>query len=109
MSSQTPQPRARHRRRVTRRRALVGGLFELARPPTRSSSSTAPVRQIVGVNEDCGDTAALRNIRIHGDAKRRTRPGVRYEGNDQGKEPPVVSAGPYGRHRDHTPADITYR
>ncbi|OII69985.1 MULTISPECIES: pectate lyase [unclassified Streptomyces] len=69
---------------------------------------TAPLQQIVGVNENYGDTAALRNIRIHGDAKRSIRPCVRYEGNDRGKEPRVVSAKADGVHCDHRPGDLTY-
>ncbi|GGQ48784.1 pectate lyase [Streptomyces flaveolus] len=71
---------------------------------------TAPGKSIVGVNQNYGDTAALRNIRIHGDGKKKIETCVRFQGNDTGKEPTALSpVGPYGKTCDFTASDITYQ
>ncbi|WP_175408373.1 pectate lyase [Streptomyces sp. TRM64462] len=70
---------------------------------------TAPLQQIVGVNANYGDTAALRNIRVHGDSGRRIKPCVRYEGNNTGKEPKQLGSGPDGTHCRYVASDITYK
>ncbi|MFJ8543523.1 pectate lyase [Streptomyces sp. NPDC093586] len=70
---------------------------------------TAPGKSIVGVNENYGDTATLRNVRIHGDSKKKIKTCVRFQGNDTGKEPKELTpAGPYGRTCDFTAADISH-
>ncbi|MET9775784.1 pectate lyase [Streptomyces sp. NPDC006367] len=71
---------------------------------------TAPGKSIVGINENYGDTAALRNVRIHGDSKKKMKTCVRFQGNNTGKEPKELSpAGPYGKVCDFTASDITYK
>jgi hypothetical protein len=71
---------------------------------------TAPGKSIVGVNQNYGDTAALRNIRIHGDSKKKIETCVRFQGNNTGKEPTALSpVGPYGKTCDFTASDITYQ
>ncbi|UQS29194.1 pectate lyase [Streptomyces fradiae] len=70
---------------------------------------TVPGKQLIGVNANYGDTATLRDIRIHGDTKRKIKPCVRYEGNDKGKEPPVLGSGPDGTHCRYAASDITYK
>ncbi|WP_308123167.1 pectate lyase [Streptomyces geysiriensis] len=71
---------------------------------------TAPGKSIVGVNQNYGDTAALRNIRVHGDAKKKIETCARYQGNSSGKEPKKLSpVGPYGKTCDFTASDITYK
>ncbi|MBD0420897.1 pectate lyase [Streptomyces sp. TRM S81-3] len=70
---------------------------------------TAPGKSIVGVNANYGDTAALRNVRVHGDAKKKIETCVRFEGNSTGKEPKKLTpVGPYGKTCDFTGADISY-
>ncbi|MGW4105347.1 pectate lyase [Streptomyces sp. NPDC004976] len=70
---------------------------------------TAPGKSIVGVNENYGDTAALRNVRVHGDSKKKIETCVRFTGNSTGKEPKKLSpVGPYGKTCDFTGADVTY-
>ncbi|NEC72389.1 MULTISPECIES: pectate lyase [Streptomyces] len=71
---------------------------------------TAPGKSIVGVNQNYGDTATLRNIRVHGDAKKKIETCARYQGNSSGKEPKKLSpVGPYGKTCDFTASDITYK
>ncbi len=70
---------------------------------------TAPGEQLIGINSNYGDTAALRGIRIHGDSGRKITPCVRYEGNDQGREPKTLGGGPDGVHCRYTHADITFK
>ncbi|MEU3101957.1 pectate lyase [Streptomyces griseoflavus] len=70
----------------------------------------APGKSIVGVNENYGDTATLRNVRIHGDGKKKTETCARYTGNSSGKEPKKLSpVGPYGKTCDFKAADVTYK
>ncbi|MGW0390509.1 pectate lyase [Streptomyces sp. NPDC003042] len=69
---------------------------------------TAPGKLIVGINSNYGDTAALRNVRIHGDSSRLIRPCVRYQGNNTGAEPKELGSGPDATHCRYTTADITY-
>jgi hypothetical protein len=71
---------------------------------------TAPGKSIVGINENYGDTAALRNVRVHGDGKKKMKTCVRFQGNNTGKEPKELSpAGPYGKVCNFTASDITYK
>jgi hypothetical protein len=69
---------------------------------------TAPGKAIVGVNSNYGDTASLRNIRIHGDAKKKIKTCVRFQGNDTGKEPKELGTGPDGTSCRFTASDVTY-
>ncbi|WP_225799745.1 pectate lyase [Streptomyces sp. NK15101] len=69
----------------------------------------APGRSIVGVNANYGDTATLRNIRIHGDAERKTKPCTRFTGNSTGKEPKEIGTGPDGTTCRYSAADVSYR
>ncbi|MYW66563.1 pectate lyase [Streptomyces sp. SID8379] len=69
---------------------------------------TAPGKSIVGINSNYGDTAALRNVRIHGDSSKKIKPCVRYEGNDDGDEPTEIGSGPDGTYCRYTASDLTY-
>ncbi|MBT2440262.1 pectate lyase [Streptomyces sp. ISL-36] len=69
---------------------------------------TAPGGAIVGVNANYGDTAALRQIRVHGDAKKKIKPCVRFTGNSTGKEPTEIGSGPDGVTCRYTASDISY-
>ncbi|MFD8570979.1 pectate lyase [Streptomyces sp. NPDC059639] len=69
---------------------------------------TAPGKSIVGINSNYGDTAALRNIRIHGDSSKKIKPCVRYNGNSTGAEPTEVGSGPDGTYCQYTASDLTY-
>ncbi|MEU7281658.1 pectate lyase [Streptomyces sp. NPDC045431] len=70
---------------------------------------TAPGSTIAGINTNYGDTATLRNIRIHGDSSRKIKPCVRYTGNNTGAEPVQTGSGPDGTYCRYTASDITYR
>ncbi|MFF8675033.1 pectate lyase [Streptomyces sp. NPDC015242] len=71
---------------------------------------TAPMNSIVGVNANYGDTATLSRIRIHGDAKKKIKTCVRFEGNNTGKEPKELKpAGPDGKTCKFTASDISYQ
>ncbi|MEV5611356.1 pectate lyase [Streptomyces sp. NPDC052225] len=69
---------------------------------------TAPGKSIVGINSNYGDTAALRNVRIHGDSSKKIKPCVRYQGNNTGAEPKELGSGPDGTYCRYTAADLTY-
>ncbi|MHA5050064.1 pectate lyase [Streptomyces sp. SD15] len=69
---------------------------------------TAPMKAIVGVNANYGDTAALRNVRIHGDTKKKIKTCVSFQGNNTGKEPTELSTGPDGKTCKFTTSDISY-
>ncbi|MFD4428125.1 pectate lyase [Nocardia sp. NPDC058497] len=69
---------------------------------------TAPGKMIVGVNANYGDTAALRNIRIHGDSGKKIKPCTRFEGNNTSKEPKEIGTGPDGTTCRYSEADISY-
>ncbi|MFI8252831.1 pectate lyase [Streptomyces filamentosus] len=69
---------------------------------------TAPGKSIVGVNANHGDTAALRNVRIHGDTKKKIRPCTRFTGNSTGKEPVETGTGPDGTTCRYTASDVSY-
>ncbi|MGW0463834.1 pectate lyase [Streptomyces sp. NPDC003027] len=69
---------------------------------------TAPGGTIAGVNANYGDTAALRQVRIHGDAKKKIKPCVRYTGNSTGKEPTQIGSGPDGVTCRYTASDLSY-
>ncbi|MEU8675852.1 pectate lyase [Streptomyces sp. NPDC048560] len=70
---------------------------------------TAPGKSIAGINTNYGDTAALRNIRIHGDSGKKISTCDRFTGNNTGAEPPKTGTGPDGTFCRFTAADITYR
>ncbi|WP_411148799.1 pectate lyase [Streptomyces sp. A30] len=70
---------------------------------------TAPMNSIVGINSNYGDTAALRNVRIHGDSGKKIKTCVRFQGNNTGKEPTQLGVGPDGTSCKFTSSDITYQ
>ncbi|MFD3654716.1 pectate lyase [Streptomyces sp. 24-1644] len=70
---------------------------------------TAPGKSIVGINTNYGDTAALRNIRIHGDSGKKIATCDRFTGNNTGAEPPKTGTGPDGTYCRFTAADISYQ
>ncbi|MER5217151.1 pectate lyase [Streptomyces sp. NPDC002838] len=69
---------------------------------------TAPLKAIVGVNANYGDTATLSKIRIHGDSKKKTKTCVRFKGNNSGKEPTELGTGPDGKTCKFKSSDISY-
>jgi hypothetical protein len=69
---------------------------------------TAPLKAIVGVNANFGDTATLSKIRVHGDTKKKTKTCVRFQGNNTGKEPTELGTGPDGKTCVFKNTDITY-
>ena len=69
---------------------------------------SAPLKAIVGVNSNYGDTASLRNIRIHGDSSKKIKTCVRFQGNNTGKEPKELGTGPDGISCRFTASDISY-
>ncbi|WP_405387974.1 pectate lyase [Streptomyces sp. NBC_01102] len=70
---------------------------------------TAPGKSLVGINTNYGDTAALRNIRIHGDSGKKISTCDRFTGNNTGAEPPKTGTGPDGTYCRFTASDITYQ
>ncbi|MFF3343288.1 pectate lyase [Streptomyces flavidovirens] len=70
---------------------------------------TAPGKSIVGINTNYGDTAALRDIRIHGDSSRKISTCDRFTGNNTGAEPTKTGSGPDGTYCRFTSADISYK
>ncbi|MFF8387191.1 pectate lyase [Streptomyces kanasensis] len=71
--------------------------------------ATAPGKQLVGINSNYGDTATLRNVRIHGDKGRKLQPCAHYQGNSSGKEPKQLGKGPDGSFCRYAASDVTYR
>ncbi|APE21475.1 MULTISPECIES: pectate lyase [Streptomyces] len=69
---------------------------------------TTPGKSIVGVNANYGDTASLRNVRVHGDTKKKIKPCTRFTGNNTGKEPTEIGTGPDGTTCRYAATDITY-
>ncbi|MFI9174742.1 pectate lyase [Streptomyces lincolnensis] len=69
---------------------------------------TAPLKAVVGVNANYGDTATLSKIRIHGDPKKKTKTCVRFKGNNTGKEPTELGTGPDAKTCKFKTSDITY-
>ncbi|MFF1375014.1 pectate lyase [Streptomyces sp. NPDC058308] len=69
---------------------------------------TAPGTSIVGINTNYGDTAALRNIRVHGDRNKKIATCDRFTGNNTGAEPVKTGSGPDGTHCRFTASDISY-
>jgi hypothetical protein len=69
---------------------------------------TSPGKAIVGINSNYGDTAALRNIRIHGDSSKKIKTCVRFKGNNTGAEPTELGTGPDGTSCNFTASDISY-
>ncbi|MET9382355.1 pectate lyase [Streptomyces sp. NPDC002928] len=70
---------------------------------------TAPLKAIVGVNANYGDTATLSKIRIHGDSKKKIKTCVRFKGNNTGKEPTELGTGADGKSCTFTSSDISYQ
>jgi hypothetical protein len=69
---------------------------------------TAPGKSIVGVNANYGDTASLREVRVHGDTKKKIKPCTRFTGNNTGKEPTQIGTGPDGVTCRYTDSDLSY-
>ncbi|MFF8277101.1 pectate lyase [Streptomyces lateritius] len=69
---------------------------------------TAPGKSIVGVNANYGDTASLREVRVHGDTKKKIKPCTRFTGNNTGKEPTEIGTGPDGVTCRYTASDLSY-
>jgi hypothetical protein len=69
----------------------------------------APLKAIVGVNANYGDTATLSKIRIQGDSKKKTKTCVRFQGNNTGKEPKELGTGADGTTCTFSSSDITYK
>lgn len=69
---------------------------------------TAPLKTIVGINSNYGDTAALRKVRVHGDSGKKIKTCVRFQGNNTGKEPTELGTGPDGTSCKFTASDISY-
>jgi hypothetical protein len=69
---------------------------------------TAPGKSIVGINSNFGETAALRNVRIHGDSSKKIKPCTRFQGNNTGAEPKELGTGPDGTNCRYTASDLTY-
>ncbi|MFD3518233.1 pectate lyase [Streptomyces sp. NPDC058657] len=69
---------------------------------------SAPGGSLVGINTNYGDSVSLRNVRIHGDAKKKIKPCVRFTGNNTGKEPVQTGTGPDGTHCRYQATDVTY-
>ncbi|WP_433544040.1 pectate lyase (plasmid) [Streptomyces sp. CA-294286] len=70
---------------------------------------SGPGNSLVGINANYGDSASLRNVRIHGDSKKKIKPCTRFTGNNTGKEPVQNGTGPDGTHCRYQPSDLTYR
>ncbi|NGO75696.1 pectate lyase [Streptomyces sp. YC504] len=70
---------------------------------------SAPGTSIVGINQNYGDTAALRNVRIHGDSGKKISPCDRFQGNNTGAEPKKIGSGPDGTYCRYTAADLIYK
>ncbi|MDG9715109.1 pectate lyase [Streptomyces sp. DH24] len=70
---------------------------------------TAPGKSIVGINQNYGDTAALRNVRVHGDSGKKIKTCTRFQGNDTGAEPKEIGSGPDGTYCRFTSADVSYQ
>ncbi|MEU2561302.1 pectate lyase [Streptomyces longispororuber] len=69
---------------------------------------TAPGKSIVGVNANFGDTASLREVRVHGDTKKKIKPCTRFTGNNTGKEPTEIGTGPDGVTCRYKDSDLSY-
>ncbi|WP_067226297.1 pectate lyase [Streptomyces sp. NBRC 109706] len=69
---------------------------------------TAPASRLVGINENYGDSATLRDITVLGDDDRDLVPCQRYLGNDSGDEPEETGSGPDGTFCRYTESDISY-
>jgi hypothetical protein len=68
---------------------------------------TAPGKQIAAINVNYGDTAELRDIRIHG-VSSDIEPCVRYLGNNSGTEPVRTGSGPDGINCRYAPGNVSY-
>ncbi|MFG2894385.1 pectate lyase [Streptomyces sp. NPDC048248] len=68
---------------------------------------TAPGKRIAAINVNYGDTAELRDIRIHGDGGD-IEPCVRYLGNNSGAEPARTGSGPDGINCRYAPGNVSY-
>ncbi|KAH7725315.1 pectate lyase [Aphelenchoides avenae] len=56
-----------------------------------TAKATGPIKSLAGCNYIYGDSVTLRNIQVSGSVKEYC---AYYEGNNQGKEPPVVKEDP---------------
>ncbi|KPI07044.1 Pectate lyase [Actinobacteria bacterium OK074] len=70
---------------------------------------TYPIKDVVGVNANYGDTATLSKIRIHGDTKKKAKVCQEFKGNSSGKEPTSLRSGPDGTACHYKSSDITYQ
>ncbi|GAB2897048.1 pectate lyase [Streptomyces mayteni] len=70
---------------------------------------TVPADRLVGINENYGDTATLRNITLVGDSGRDVVPCQKYVGNDEGDEPDESGSDPDGTNCRYSASDLTYR
>lgn len=68
---------------------------------------TGQGRSLVGINTNYGDTASLRNIRLHGKPAGKVALCDRYQGNSNGSEPKHLGTGPDGKHCNYSPSDIS--
>ncbi|QFQ96390.1 pectate lyase [Streptomyces phaeolivaceus] len=69
----------------------------------------APLKVIVGVNANYGDTATLSGIRIHGDPKKKVKTCVRFKGNSSGREPTRIGVGADGTTCKFPSSAVTYK
>ncbi|WP_460064255.1 pectate lyase [Streptomyces sp. YKOK-I1] len=69
----------------------------------------APLKAIVGVNANYGDTATLSKIRIQNDPKKKVKVCVRFKGNNTGKEPTEIGSGADGTTCKFSSSAITYK
>ncbi|TPQ19946.1 pectate lyase [Streptomyces sporangiiformans] len=70
---------------------------------------TAPGSRLVGINQNYGDSAALRSITIIGDSSKKIVPCQKYIGNNTGKEPQTAGKDADGTHCNYKTSDITYK
>ncbi|MDI6100683.1 pectate lyase [Actinoplanes sp. NEAU-A12] len=68
---------------------------------------TAPVGSLVGINQNFGDTATISKVTVVG--KKSLDICVKFTGNNTGKEPTKIGAGPDGTFCKYTESDITFK
>ncbi|MGW2884663.1 pectate lyase [Streptomyces griseoruber] len=69
----------------------------------------APLKAIVGVNANHGDTATLSKIRIQNDPKKKVRICVRFQGNNTDREPTEIGSGADGTTCRFSSSALTYK
>lgn len=72
-------------------------------------TAVAPAGRIVGINENYGDTATIRNLTIVGSSPDQTTVCQRYIGNDSGDEPEETGEGPDGTYCLYEESDVTWQ